>query len=172
MEERVYYGAITPQDFANALNAYFNRGNYRVQQIGSGPKMMLQIGTRESARSGGKTAIGISLQSLDKGVIVQVGRQALWDVAASLGITALSLLRNPWLLLERIDDLAQDIQSLQLSEAVWEVIEKTAHLHNAGRQIADALSQVVCEYCRTPNKTGEAHCIACGAPLPLPKLPS
>jgi hypothetical protein len=166
MEQRVYYGEITPQDIAEALRIRFDRGGYRVYQIGDGPKIALQITTREDSRSGGQTAIGVTLERIAKGVIVQVGKQAIWDVAASLGVTVLSLLRNPWRLLERIDDLAQDIESLQLTQEIWETIEATAHFHRASEQINQALSRLVCEYCRTPNPPENTHCVACGAPLP------
>ncbi|KPL84546.1 hypothetical protein SE15_05560 [Thermanaerothrix daxensis] len=166
MEQRIYYGPITPEDLANALTARFNRGGFRVTQIGSGPKIALQICTREDISSGGKTAVGISLQRTPKGLIVQVGEQALWNVAASLGVTMLSLLRNPWQLLDRMDDLAQDIESLQLTREIWETIDATARLYGAGERISQALGRLVCEYCRTPNTPDHSHCVACGAPLP------
>lgn len=166
MEQRIYYGEITPQDIAEALRIRFDRGGFRVLQIGDGPKIALQITTREDLQSGGQTAIGVTLESITKGVIVQVGKQALWDVAASLGVTVLSLLRNPWRLLERIDDLAQDIESLQLTQEIWETIEATARFHHASEQISQALGRLICEYCRTPNPPDNTHCVACGAPLP------
>ncbi|WP_322807949.1 zinc ribbon domain-containing protein [Thermanaerothrix sp.] len=172
MEQRVYYGEITPQDIAEALRIRFDRGGFRVLQIGDGPKIALQITTREGLQSGGRTAIGVTLESITKGVIVQVGKQALWDVAASLGVTVLSLLRNPWRLLERIDDLAQDIESLQLTQEIWETIEAIARLHHASEQISQALSRLTCEYCRTPNPPDNTHCVACGAPLPATFSPT
>ena len=43
MEQRIFHGKITPSDLAQSLLAHFNRGNLRVQQIGSGDKIAVQI---------------------------------------------------------------------------------------------------------------------------------
>ncbi len=48
--------------------------------------------------------------------MVELGQQAWLGVAASLGQTAFSVFRNPFSLIGRLDDLAQDIESMQLSE--------------------------------------------------------
>ena len=98
---------------------------YQVQQIGRDPQIALQIATRQFQRSGGKTALTITIHRVDDGISVQVGKQAWMGVAASLGETALRAIRNPFSLIGRLDDIAQDIESLQLSEEVWEVIERT-----------------------------------------------
>ncbi|MRR31811.1 hypothetical protein EG834_16095, partial [bacterium] len=90
MDQRIYHGKISPADFAQSLVAHFNRGNLRVQQIGSGSQFNVQIASRQGAASGGQTAIGISLQAVEDGVSVQVGKQAWLGVAASLGWTALT----------------------------------------------------------------------------------
>jgi hypothetical protein len=105
------------------------------------------------------------LHKVADGVSVQVGKQAWMGVAASLGITALNALRNPLSLLNRIDDLAQDIESLQLDENIWDVIEFSARQHGVGKALSDRLRRYTCPYCNTANKAGEGRCIACGAPL-------
>jgi len=86
-------------------------------------------------------------------------------VAASMGWTALSALRNPFTLLGRIDDLAQDIESLQLAEEAWKVIESTAQNMGVSYELSERLKRYVCEYCDTPNAIGATSCVACGAPL-------
>ena len=68
----------------------------------------------------------VSIQSIEDGVTIQVGQQTWLGVAASLGVTAFQVLRNPFALIGRLDDLAQDIENLQLSDEVWKVIEDTA----------------------------------------------
>ena len=162
---RIYHGDLTPIDFARDIIANFNRGSYRVQQIGRDPKIAVQIATHNFSQSGGQTALTVTLHQLEDGVSVQVGEQAWLGVAASLGITALSALRNPFSLLGRIDDLAQDIESLQLAEKIWQVISQTARQHGVGHALSDRLKRYICPYCNTPNPTGENRCIACGAPL-------
>jgi hypothetical protein len=86
-------------------------------------------------------------------------------VAASLGHTAISALRNPLSLLGRLDDLAQDIQNIQLKEKVWQVINRAMAAHGASHELSERLSRITCEYCETANPLGEGSCIACGAPL-------
>jgi hypothetical protein len=165
MEQRTYHGNLTPQDVARDLTAYFNRGNLRVQQIGSGDKIAVQIATGNHPYAGGQTALSITLQSVADGVSVQVGNQAWLGVAANLGITALFAMRNPFMLIHRLDDLAQDVESLQLTENVWRVIDGTAKAAGAAHELSDRLRRMVCSYCNTANPVGEASCIACGAPL-------
>lgn len=165
MDQRVYHGKLSPLDFARSLIGQFNRGNLRVHQVGSGDQIVIQIATATQPASGGQTALGITLQSHEDGVVVQVGKQAWLGVAASLGYTAISALRNPFSLLQRIDDLAQDIEYIQLTDEVWKVIEQTARSLGSTHQLSERLRRLVCEYCNTPNRVGEPSCIACGAPL-------
>jgi hypothetical protein len=86
-------------------------------------------------------------------------------VAASLGTTALWAIRNPFSLLHRLDDLAQDIESFQLNEEVWNTIDGLAQSIGASTAISERLRRVTCEYCQTANPVGASNCIACGAPL-------
>lgn len=165
MEERIYHGQIKPQDLARDLIAHFNRGNLRAQQIGEGEKIAVQIATSQMARSGGHTALTINIQGVEDGISVRLGQQAWFGVAASLGMTALAALRNPLSLLGRLDDLAQDIESLQLSEEIWRVIDNTARSLGSALELSERLKRVVCSYCDTANPVGEPNCIACGAPL-------
>ncbi len=165
MDRRIFHGNLTPTDIAEALLAEFNRGNFRAQALGRSDKVAVQIGTRLGASSGGQTALTVTLQKVADGIMVEMGQQAWLGVAASLGQTAFSLLRNPLNLLGRLDDLAQDIESLQLGEKVWQVIARSAAAAGASHQLSERLSRIACEYCGTANPIGEATCIACGAPL-------
>lgn len=164
-ELRIYHGDIQPSDFARALLAAFNRSTLRVQQFGSGEKIAVQIATGRQPERGGQTALTVQLQRVSDGVAVQLGQQAWLGVAASLGMTALSAWRNPWSLLSRLDDLAQDIENLRLSEQVWGAIDQVARSHGAAFELSERLRRLVCDYCRTANPTGAGSCIACGAPL-------
>ncbi|WP_322792660.1 zinc ribbon domain-containing protein [Bellilinea sp.] len=163
--QKIYHGVITPSDVSRSLFAAFNRGNYRAQQIGTGERIVVQIGTRPNAASGGQTAIIVSIQSHEDGILVQMGRQNWLGLAASLGKTALFALRNPLSLLHRIDDLAQDIESIQLIDQIWRVIDQTAQSLNSTQELSERFRRLVCEYCNTANPVGEPRCIACGAPL-------
>lgn len=115
--------------------------------------------------SGGQTALTIGIRKVEDGVMIELGNQAWFGVAASLGHTALSALRNPFSLLGRLDDLAQDFENLQLSENVWRAIDRCVTAYGASYALSERLSRIICEYCGTANPLGEGSCIACGAPL-------
>jgi len=165
MEQRVFYGNITPTNLAEALLAEFNRGNLRAQVVGESARMIVQVATRPGAQSGGQTALTVTMQKVPEGVMVQIGQQAWLGVAASLGQTAFAALRNPFSLLGRLDDLAQDIESLNLQERILQVIARTTQAAGAKHELTDRLSRLACPYCSTANPVGEANCLACGAPL-------
>jgi hypothetical protein len=165
MDTKTFHGDLTPNDVARSLIARFNRGNLRAQQFGNGDKVVVQIASPGRPVSGGQTALSIYLQRMEDGVSVQLGNQAWLGVAASLGATALWSWVNPWNILTRLDDLAQDIESLQIVDDVWETIEQTARLSGASFKLSERLRRMVCEYCNTANPVGEGSCIACGAPL-------
>jgi hypothetical protein len=165
MQQRIFHGKITPNQLGRALVGEFNQGNLCSQQIGNQQEVIVQIGTSQFSRSGGETALTVTLRQVADGVAVQIGNQAWLGVAASLGKTALQVWRNPFALIERLDDLAQDIESLKLSEQVWDVIENTARSLGANFELSERLRRIVCEYCQVANPVGEPACIACGAPL-------
>ncbi len=165
MERRVLHGNIKPNDIAQALMAEFNRGNLHAQTIGQANKLAIQITTRMGAQSGGQTALTVSVQKIEDGIMIEIGQQAWLGVAASLGQTAISALRNPFSLLGRLDDLAQDIENMQLQENVWKTIDRAAMSLGASHELSERLQRIVCDYCDTANPLGEGSCIACGAPL-------
>lgn len=165
MEPRIFHGSLTPEHIGRALLAEFNRGNLRAQQIGDSKHIIVQIATRDNAQSGGRTAITVNIQQAEDGVTIQMGNQTWLGVAASLGQTAFSVWRNPWHLLERLDDLAQDIENIQLADQVWLTIEKFARAAGASYELSERLRRLTCSYCSTANAVGDPSCIACGAPL-------
>ena len=165
MDRRIFHGNIEPKDIAQALLGEFNRGNIHAQVVGQSKNVAVQISTRMGAQSGGQTALTITIQDTDEGIMVEIGQQAWLGVAASLGQTAISALRNPFSLLGRLDDLAQDIENIQLSDKVWKVIDRTVAMAGASHELSDRLKRVVCDFCQTANPVGEGACIACGAPL-------
>ncbi len=165
MDKRIFHGNITPKDIAQALMAEFNQGNLQTQLLGGEGNLTVQIASSQWARSGGRTALAINLQPVEDGVMVQTGQQQWFGVAASLGQTAMAALMNPLNLLGRLDDIAQDVSNLQLTERVWQVIGRVCSAAGAGQQLSERLASILCEYCETANPVGESACIACGAPL-------
>lgn len=165
MEHRIYHGKLTARMIAQALMGEFNRGNFRAQIFGNEQNLVVQIMTKDWLQSGGQTAMSITLHNIEDGVTVQIGKQAWMGVAASLGQTLFSAIRNPWNVIGRLDDLAQDYQSLSLVDEVLEIIDKTARSANATFELSERLRRLACEYCGTANPVGASNCIACGAPM-------
>lgn len=158
MNKKIFHGDIRPEAFSQALIAEFNHGNLKAQQInipaeeGGSKGVIVQIATREVRRSGGKTALSVTIERVSDGVAVHVGDQAVFGVAASLGATALSAFRNPFSLLGRLDDIAQDIESLQLDEKVWEVVDRVADSKGASLELSERLKRISCDYCETATQ--------------------
>lgn len=165
MEQRVYHGQITPGDLVEALVAEFDHTGYRVQVLGDEDHRVIQIATAERAPSGGQTSLTVHAIEVEDGVLVRLGQQEWLGIAASLGVTALSALRNPFSLVGRLDDLAQDLTSIQLTERIWATIERTAAALGASHQLSETLRRLTCPYCGTGNPVGSPSCAACGAPL-------
>jgi hypothetical protein len=165
MNTRIYHGQITTRKLAHALLAKFNRGNLIAQQIGTGDHIVIQISTKKKPTIGGRTALTVTMQTHEDGVSVQMGKQSWLGIAASLGKTALKVWKKPKSVIGRLDDLAQDIEYLQLSEDVWDRIEETVRLAGASHEMSERLRRLTCDFCLTANPVGEPSCVACGAPL-------
>lgn len=166
MERKIFHGTIKPVDIAQALLAEFNQGNMRAQTLGHSDRLVVQLGTRPDAMSGGQTAMTVTIQSLEgEGIMVELGQQAWLGVAASLGMSALAAIKNPFSLLGRLDDIAQDIENLQIKEKIWLVISKAAQAAGASAELSENLRRTTCEYCHVANPVGAPSCGACGAPL-------
>ncbi len=166
MDQRIFHSDhLLPAEIAQALIAEFNHGNLRAQIFGQGDNLAVQVVTRQGASSGGQTALTVTIHKVPDGILVEMGQQDWLGTAASIGRTALVTLMNPWNILSRIDDVAQDVENIQLSEKVWEVIHGAAQAAGASYALSERLSRVICEYCGTANPVGSGACNACGAPL-------
>lgn len=165
MDTKVFHGQLNLNEVAQALTHFFNRGTLTAHMTRSGDQAFVQISTRPGTKSGGTTSLGVSLHQVDDRLEVSVGKQAVLGIAASLGASALLALRNPLNLLGRLDDIAQDIENLELDDQVWAVVEGLAQDAGASRQLTERLKRLTCEYCGVANPVGQSTCVACGAPL-------
>lgn len=107
----------------------------------------------------------VHLSAVEDGVHVKLGEQQWIGLVASLGQTALMTLLRPTSIIGRLDDVAQDINSLTLADRVTETIKDTAAVHGASYEITQRLRRLTCPYCGTANPVGDSNCIACGGPL-------
>ncbi len=165
MEHKIFHGQFKPEDLAESLQLHFNRGNLEVQKIDYEDGVGIQIKTRDFRTSGGETALGVVFRQVEDGISVQVGQQAWGGIAASLGYSALAAFINPANLLSRLDDIAQDVEYMQLTDEVWKVLETNARTLGSGYELSEKLRRITCEYCGAANPVGTATCIACGAPM-------
>ncbi len=165
MEQRFFHGEISPESLAQSLAAEFDQGSLRAQVVGDPDRLAVQIGTRYGARSGGTTALTVSIEKAPDGILVRMSQQEWLGTAASLGRATIAALMNPWTLLGNLDDIAQDVENIQLTTRVWAAIDAAARAHGASQQLSARLARVTCEYCGVANAVGEAACMACGAPL-------
>lgn len=165
LNQRTFHGPITPEDLASALIAELDQGNLQAQVLGHQDNLVVQVASPIIPASGGRTAISVQLARVEDGVLVRLGQQQWLGVAASLGTTALAALRNPFSLLGRLDDIAQDIASMQLTAHIWQTVERAAESLGASHEISQRLRRLTCEHCDTANPVGEPTCISCGAPL-------
>ncbi len=165
MEQRIYHGEVNPEVLTRAVLAEFDQAGYQVQTLGDPDHTVIQIASTGGMHLGGQTSITVHLIEVEDGVLVRLGQQAWFGVAASLGMTALAALRNPFSLIGRLDDLAQDLTSIQLTDRIWACIERTAESLGASHEISEALRRLTCAYCGSANPVGGPTCVACGAPL-------
>ncbi len=165
MDERIYHGSLTPETIASALTAQYNRGNLRTQLYGRDNHLVVQIATREVRQSGGQTALTVDIEQVPDGVMVKVGEQDWLGVAASLGWSAIATFLKPLNILGRLDDIAQDVSSLQMKDQAWRVIDSAARSTGASQELSRRLKRMVCDYCDTANPVGQPRCLACGAPM-------
>lgn len=165
METKIYHGNITAANLAKALAARFTRGDLYARAVQSGPQYIVQISTNNNPQSGGKTAIGVTLQDHKDGVVVKIGKQDWLGIAASLGKSAVYTWMNPLNILQHIDDIAQDIENLSLDDKIWDTIDEVAKTVGASFELSEKFKRTTCEYCDTANPVGEPRCLACGAPL-------
>lgn len=165
MNTKIYHGDLTAEALAKAICTRFEDDHFRARYSKSADQYVVQIASKNNAISGGKTSIGLVIQQLEDGVAVKVGKQDWLGIAASLGVSALSMRMNPLNIIGRLDDIAQDIENLSLDDRLIEVIDEVASAVGASQQLSERMRRLSCEYCGTANPVGQPRCLACGAPL-------
>lgn len=162
-ESRTYHWPARAEDVARALLSKLNDGHLRseARQVGPG-QIAVTIFSVEDDR-GGQLRRVLSLTLIEREKTVQVTMDDL-NVTGSAGDllgAGLRAARNPLALIGRIDEIAEDIETLQTPKKVWEIIE--AYVANAQEPVDESV--VVCPYCRTASPRGTLACPACGASL-------
>jgi len=167
MDQRTYRGEFDPDEIANALMARFNQGSLAAQRLQQGERVIVQVGTREGARRGGRieNALTVTLAKTPDGVNVSLGQQEMLDAAADLARAGVGALFNPLSLLGNLGEIARDVSSFSLPQQVWETIDKYCKSVGGGLGGSPKTMMIKCEYCGVANPPGAGSCSGCGAGL-------
>jgi hypothetical protein len=129
MEQRVYQGAVTPDELADYLVQQFDpQVNLQAQKLGQGRSLMVQVGRGdepEEIRHAVTVAIAARNDG-EPGVVVTVGQQQwinpkMATFAAMMGL--IGLLVTPWALFALIWPVSDLIGSTTLPGQIREAID-------------------------------------------------
>ncbi|GAB4482354.1 MAG: hypothetical protein Kow00124_31110 [Anaerolineae bacterium] len=164
METRTYRWPVTARSLAEALVTQFSQGHFVAQaQHVNDHYFIVHIGTEEIDR-GGRVRNALSISIVEKGEEVHVTLEHnVLGAAGDLLETGLRAMRNPLALAGRIAAAADDLETLQLPDKVWEIIEALAA--NITPRDARRKDIVICPYCSTASPIGVLKCPSCGGPL-------
>lgn len=165
MITKTYYGKFQVNHFLNFLAATFRDQNLDVNVSNHGKRNVVRFVSSRGAKSGGQFALNLILTEFEGGVRIDIGTPEGLGVAASLGKTALFTLLNPYNLLVRLDDVAQDIENITLDQSLLKEIERYMRTNHLTLKLSSSLSKTVCEYCHSINDYGKSNCVSCGAPM-------
>lgn len=161
MEQRTYHGKVTPRDIADVLVSRFTSDDLSAITTGDDEKIIVNISS--AGYRGGRTALAVGLGPVSDGVMVTVGDHNLLGVAADLVQTGLGALRNPLVLIGEIDDVARNVEKLNLPAQVWEAVDH--YCQSVGAGLTPDPTTVTCPYCGVLSPIGAGSCASCGAPL-------
>jgi len=164
MESRTFHKPVTAAGLVAALAAHFDEGHITTRvQVVSPTYSVVHIDTIEMDRGGRRrTALSINVVQKDEFVEVSFDEQDVLGPAGDLLGVGLRALRNPLTAIGRLADVADDLETLSISESVWKAVE---HYAANAREPEGPRDIVICPYCMTANKVGVLKCPACGAPL-------
>jgi hypothetical protein len=166
MERRTYRGPITASGLAQALVNRFNVGHLVARASGPDDHIIVQIAARDRNWGGrARAAITISIIEHEEAVEVSLGEHQWLGPAADLLEAGLKGWLRPMTLLGEIAEIADDVQTLQLPQQVWEAIDHYVESVGARLGLAEQDRMVACPFCGVGNPVGEGQCSACGASL-------
>ena len=157
MAKKIFHGNFTPDDLAALLICISTVAILKCKRLAQEMRSRCKFGQKGRLNPAGKLRSALSFQAFDDGVIISSGEQQWMGIAASLGYSALAALRNPLSLLGRIDDIAQDIEYLNLEEEIWNVLTSNVKIKGSQYNFLIALRRIVCDYCDTANPVDAPH---------------
>jgi len=132
MEQRTYYGNLTPEGLADYLILHYDPlQNLQAQKIGQGDSFLIQIGhgdTPDKMRHAVTVAIARAPHE-EPGIVVTMG-QRQWITPEEAGHAAfwglLAVLLTPWVLFALLWPLSEIISATTLPGDIWNSVDAYA----------------------------------------------
>lgn len=162
-EQRTYHWPATADGIAQTLVSTFSEGHLHTRAYKNADnQIVVQIETVESDRGGKRrAALTVQIAEQNKMVSVTFDDHNVTGATGDLLRVGLRAARNPLTALGRLDDINDDLATLQLPKAVWEAVE--SYVANAVEPQPEGI--VICRFCDTSVPVGILTCPACGASL-------
>lgn len=174
MEQRIYHGALTPEELAQVLLEEWDRDTTIAQAFGEQERVIVQIGQREGGWFGDepRQALTLDLEALGDGVRVTMGQQR-WYQDGGVQIMAGGLIGFlPFFFTFPLGRLFGDDEPIaaNLPGQVWATLERYAARYGAATGATQRLATFACPECGVLNPQGAARCSACGTALGSPAV--
>lgn len=171
MDQRIYYGNITPNALADYLvsvyhqpSFYYQQRHTMAQKIVQGERIFVQIMRNSDWSGSGHRAIGVHITRIAGGISVEMGASD-WmelDDGGLAGMLLGALFFPPLLLFP----LLQGLTGSGFSYDVWNVIDAYCVQMSAGQSHRTHAPQgFYCTYCGAFNHPGAPRCHSCHAPF-------
>ncbi len=166
MQRRTYRGSITARGLGQALVTRFTSGHLQAHASGPEDHVIVQIVAQESDwNRSARSALTISIVQHEDAVEVSLGEHQWLGPAADILQTGFRGWLRPMTLLGEIAEIADDVQTLQLPEQVWEAVDHYVESVGAKLGLAEEDRMIACPFCGVGNPVGEPQCSACGGSL-------
>lgn len=171
MDQRVYYGHLSPHALADYLvgvyhqpTFYYPQRHTVAQKIVQGERIVVQIMRTSDWSSSGHRAIGVHISGIAGGLRVEMGASDWLDIdEAGLAGMLLGALFFPPLLLF---PLLQGLSGSGFSHDVWNTIDGYCMQVGADQGYRPHAPQgFYCTYCGAFNHPGAPRCHSCHAPF-------
>lgn len=170
MEQRVYEGAIRPEELAQALLDEWDRDSTIAQAFGDSEHVVVQIGQREAGwfSDEPRQALTLGIEALEHGVRVTMGQQQ-WYKDNGVQVFAGGLIGLfPFFFAFPLGQLwGDDAIDQRLPGQIWASIDRYAGRFGtaAATGKTQRLATISCPACGVANPQGAERCSACGANL-------
>jgi len=165
MEQRIYYGNVSPNGLADYLVNTFNQGygGTVAQKMGQGDNVFVQVGILSHSGRRMRGAIGLSIAKTHDGISITSGQSNWFDLndpAFTGGIIAGFFFPPLWLF-----PLARGINNYRLYQDIWGAVDSYCLQAGAKPGGTTVAHGVYCQNCGAVNDENATECAMCGAPL-------